>query len=47
MHFAQLMRAVLLKGAGPADVAQELVTLALMGAAVLTLAVRQYHKRAA
>jgi ABC-2 type transport system permease protein len=47
MHFTQLMRAVLLKGAGPADVARQLVALAVIGLAVLTLAVRQYRKRAA
>jgi ABC-2 type transport system permease protein len=46
MHYTSLMRAVLLKGAGIADVARELVVLAVMGLAVLTLAVRQYHKRA-
>jgi ABC-2 type transport system permease protein len=47
MHFMQLMRAVLLKGAGPADVAPQLGVLALSGAVVLTIAVRQYRKRAA
>ena len=47
MHFAQLMRAVLLKGAGLTDVVRELVILSVMGVAVMTLAVRQYHKRAA
>ena len=46
-HFVRLMRAVLLKGAGPADVASQLATLAAMGVGVLTLAVRQYRKRAA
>ena len=46
-HFVRLMRAVLLKGAGMADVAHQLVMLALIGIAVLTLAVRQYRKRAA
>jgi len=47
MHFAQLMRAVLLKGAGLTDVMRELVILSVMGIAVLTVAVRQYRKRAA
>ena len=47
MHFTQLMRAVLLKGAGLADVARELGILALMGVTVLTIAVRRYRKRAA
>jgi ABC-2 type transport system permease protein len=47
MHFTQLMRAVLLKGAGVADVARELAALAVIGLAVMALAVRQYRKRAA
>jgi ABC-2 type transport system permease protein len=46
-HFVQLMRAVLLKGAGLADVAGQLVILAVIGIVVLTLAVRQYRKRSA
>ncbi|HSL71561.1 MAG TPA: ABC transporter permease [Longimicrobiales bacterium] len=47
MHFVQIMRSVLLKGAGIADIARPLVILALAGLAVLTLAVRQYHKTSA
>jgi ABC-2 type transport system permease protein len=47
MHFAELMRAVLLKGAGLADVGRELAVLTGMGVAVLTLSVRRYRKRAA
>jgi ABC-2 type transport system permease protein len=47
MHFITLMRAVMLKGAGLADVAPQLGVLALAGAVVLTVAIRQYHKRAA
>jgi ABC-2 type transport system permease protein len=46
-HFVRLMRAVLVRGAGLADVARELVILAGMGVLVLTFAVRQYKKRAA
>ena len=46
MHFVRLMRAVLLKGAGLADVMHQLLMLALIGTVVLTLAVRQYRKRA-
>ena len=46
-HFVRLMRAVLLKGAGPVDVARQLLVLAGIGIVVLTLAVRQYRKRAA
>jgi ABC-2 type transport system permease protein len=47
MHFTLLMRSVLLKGAGAADVARQLAMLGAIGLAVLTLAVRQYRKRAA
>ena len=47
MHFTSLMRAVLLKGAGLADVARQLAMLTVIGVIVLTLAVRQYSKRAA
>jgi ABC-2 type transport system permease protein len=46
-HFVALMRAVLLKGAGMADVAGHLAALAGIGGVVLTVAVRQYRKRAA
>jgi len=46
-HFVRLMRAVLLKGAGLADVTRQLGILAVIGATVMTLAVRQYRKRAA
>jgi ABC-2 type transport system permease protein len=45
MHFIAMMRAVLLKGAGLADVYPKLVILAAYGAVVVTLAVRQYAKR--
>ena len=47
MHFAKLMRAVLLKGAGLGDVLRELAMLAGIGTIVLGMAVRQYRKRAA
>jgi ABC-2 type transport system permease protein len=46
-HFVTLMRAVLLKGAGPADIWRHVATLAAIGAAALAVAVRQYQKRAA
>jgi ABC-2 type transport system permease protein len=46
MHFTQLMRAVLLKGAGVSDVARQLGMLTGIGAVVLTLAVNQYRKTA-
>jgi ABC-2 type transport system permease protein len=45
-HYVRLMRAVLLKGAGVGEVAPELAVLAAGAAIALTLAVRQYHKRA-
>ncbi len=44
-HFIQLMRAVLLKGAGPGDVLRPLGSLALFGTVVLTLAIRRYGRR--
>ena len=47
MHFTQLMRAVLLKGAGFMDVVRELAWLSVMGVVVLTIAVRRYSKRTA
>lgn len=46
MHFAHLMRAVLLKGAGLRDVLQQLTILSVISVTVLTIAVRQYQKRA-
>lgn len=46
-HFVRLVREVLLKGAGLADVAGQIGIMALTGVLVLTLAVRQYHKRSA
>jgi len=46
MHFIMLMRNVMLKGAGLADVVRQLAVLATAGVVVLTFAVRQYHKRA-
>jgi ABC-2 type transport system permease protein len=44
-HFIEIMRAVLLKGATARDVARPIGILALFGAVVLTLAVRQYGRR--
>lgn len=44
-HYVELMRAVLLKGAGVRDVARELSIMAASGVVVLTLAVRRYRKR--
>jgi ABC-2 type transport system permease protein len=44
-HFIEIMRAVLLKGATPMDIARPLGILVLFGATVLSLAVRQYGRR--
>ena len=46
-HFVSISRAILLKGAGFADIALPMGILAAYGAAVLALAIRQYHKRTA
>ncbi|HEX5437833.1 MAG TPA: ABC transporter permease [Gemmatimonadaceae bacterium] len=46
-HFVLIARAVLVKGAGPADIAQPFLILAVYGAVVFWLAVRQYRKRSA
>ncbi len=46
-HFIFIMRGVMLKSAGFADIARPLGILALYGGVVLSLAVRQYAKRAA
>ena len=43
-HFIHVMRAVMLKGAGFADVAGEIALLGAFGAAVLSLAVRQHGR---
>jgi ABC-2 type transport system permease protein len=45
-HFIWIMRAVLLKGAGVRDVLMPLAALGTFGAVVLSLAVRQYGRRA-
>jgi ABC-2 type transport system permease protein len=46
-HFIAVMRAVMLKGAGFLDIARELVVLAVFGVIMLSLALRQYGRRAA
>jgi len=45
-HFAVILRAVMVKGAGWDVVARPILGLALGGVAILTLAVRQYSKQA-
>lgn len=46
-HFITLVRAVMLKGATVVDVLPQLAVLAVAGVLVLTVAIRQYHKRSA
>jgi len=46
-HFVAISRAILMKGAGLAEIAQPLLILVASAALVLTVAVRQYRKRAA
>lgn len=46
-HYIFIMRAVMLKGAGLADILRPLAILAATGIIALTLAVRQYGKQAA
>jgi len=46
-HFVTIARAILIKGAGLAEIARPLMILAVYGAVMLTLAVRQYSKRTA
>jgi len=46
-HFVTIVRAVLMKGAGLAEVMRPLEILAVYGAVVLVLAIRQYRKRSA
>jgi len=46
-HFVTISRAILMKGAGLADIARPLLTLTAFGAVTLALAIRQYAKRTA
>jgi ABC-2 type transport system permease protein len=46
-HFVAIARAILMKGAGPREIARPLVILVASAAIALTVAVRQYNKRAA
>lgn len=46
-HFVQISRAILVKGAGLAEIARPLVILVIYAAVMLTVAVRQYSKRTA
>lgn len=46
-HFVTISRAILVKGAGLAEIARPLGILALYGTVVLSLAIKQYDKRTA
>ena len=46
-HFVTISRAILMKGAGPAEIAQPFFILLGTAVVVLAIAVRQYRKRAA
>ncbi len=46
-YFVTIARAILVKGAGVAEILRPLLILAVYGAAVLMLAIRQYRKRVA
>jgi ABC-2 type transport system permease protein len=45
-HFVSISRAILVKGAGFAEIANPLATLGIFAVGFLTLAIRQYRKRA-
>jgi len=47
MHFIEIMRAVMLRGAGVPEIARSLAILSAIAIAVFSLSVRQYAKRAA
>ena len=47
MHFIEIMRAVMLRGAGLREIAPSLASLSTIAIAVFSLSVRQYAKRAA
>jgi ABC-2 type transport system permease protein len=46
-HFVTISRAILMKGAAPADIAQPFFILVGTATVVLSVAVRQYRKQAA
>lgn len=47
MHFVSIARAILIKGAGLAEIARPLITLIVFAVGFFSLAVRQYRKRTA
>jgi ABC-2 type transport system permease protein len=46
-HFVSISRAILIKGAGLAEVARPLIILVAFAVGTFWLAVSQYHKRTA
>jgi ABC-2 type transport system permease protein len=44
-HFVEIMRACLLKGAGVADLAPQLLALTVLGAAILGISIALFRKR--
>jgi ABC-2 type transport system permease protein len=46
-HAVTISRAILVKGAGPAEIARPLTMLVVYAAVVLTFAIRQYSQRTA
>jgi ABC-2 type transport system permease protein len=46
-HFVFIARAILMKGAGPAEIAKPFAILVVFAVVALTFAVRQYKKRTA
>ncbi|HEU4721154.1 MAG TPA: ABC transporter permease [Gemmatimonadaceae bacterium] len=47
MHFIEIMRAVMLRGAGLAEIARSLAVLTVLAVVMFSLSMRQYAKRAA
>ena len=47
MHYMEIMRGIMLRGAGLREIADHLAVLAVCAVAVFTLSVRQYAKRVA
>jgi ABC-2 type transport system permease protein len=46
-HYVEIMRGCLLKGAGIGDLAQQVISLAVLGAGILALSVARFRKRLA
>jgi ABC-2 type transport system permease protein len=46
-HYVEIMRACLVKGAGPHDLAQQMLALTVLGAGILAISVARFRKRLA